>query len=421
MKNGFDIREFMFKYYQYVAVGVLFIILVVVLAVFAHNHKKNTSDVPTQDSVSTEAAATEDSTAEIPVTTESLKVDAYPDVNALVNSYFSAMAAGDTDTLSTICNTLDDEAKIRITKKAEYTESYDSFKCYTKPGPVANSYIVFAYYQIKFKNIDTKAPGLTSLYVCTNSDGSLYVYNGDMPQNISNYIKAVAAQDDVVALLKQVDEEYTAATDKDKTLKAFMDALPTKLDEAVAAQLASGATASSNTSASSDATAGATEVQVTTTDAVRIRSSADDSSADNVIAKAAKGDTFTRVGEEGNWSKIKYKDTTAYIRSDYLTTADASAAAADTATDTQAAANTDTNTDTAAADTTTKASGKVTISGGGGVKIRSSTSTDSDGNILGREYKGATFDLLGETSDGWYKISYNGKTGYVKKDYATKN
>ena len=408
MRNEFDFREFLIRHYQYFAVGILFVVLVVVLVIFSKNHRSSTeADAAAQTVVPTEASASEDTAAEIPVPAADLQVDAYPDVNALVNSYFSAMAAGDTDTLSTICSNLDDEAKIRIQKKAEYTESYDSFKCYTKPGPINNSYIVFAYYQIKFTNIDTKAPGLTSLYVCTNDDGSLYVYNGDLPENISNYIKAVAAQDDVVALLSQVDQEYTAATDQDKTLKAFMEALPTKLDEAVAAQLAAGAAASSGSTASGDSASSAgTEVQVTTTDAVRIRSSADDSNNDNVIAKSAKGDTFTRLGEEGNWSKIKYKDTTAYIRSDYLTTADTSDAASGTAADT---------TTTAAA-----AGGSITIKGSG-VKVRSSTDTDSTDNILGKEFTGAVFDLVEETSDGWYKINYNGQTGYVKSDFATKN
>ena len=242
MKNeNFDIREFVLRHYQYFIVGILFVVLVVVLAVFSATHKKDDKTAGTEAAtVQATAAVSDDTAAAIPVTTEDLQVDAYPDVNALVESYFSAMAAGDTNTLATICSTLDDNAKIRIQEKAKYTESYDSFKCYTKPGPIAQSYIVFAYYQIKFKNIDTKAPGLTSLYVCTNADGSLYVYNGDLPENISDYIKAVAAQDDVVALLNQVDQEYAAAADQDATLKAFMDALPAKLDEAVANQLASG-------------------------------------------------------------------------------------------------------------------------------------------------------------------------------------
>ncbi len=404
-RRNFDLREFVLGHYQYFIVGALFIILVVVLAISSGKHKKDKPDKDDTENVETQTEGENpegqttptDENAEIPLTTEGLSVDAYPEVNALVNTYFTAMANGDIATLETICSSLDDAAKIRIIERAKYTESYDDIRCYTKPGPVEGSYIVFAYYQIKFVNIDTKAPGLSSLYVCSNPDGSLYVYNGDLPENVSTYIKGVAAQDDVVALLSQVDAEYNAAAEQDKTLKAFMDALPAKLDEAVAAQLASGQPVDTSTPTES----APTEVQVKTTDAVRIRSSADDSSDANIIAKSAAGDTFTRIGEEGNWSKIKYKDTTAYIRSDFLTTADSSESA---------------GTGDAAAQTGGGA-GKVTVTKSD-VNVRNKAGTDGD--IIGKAANGSSYTLKGESGE-WYEIDYNGQSGYIRNDMATKN
>ncbi len=400
--------------------GVLFVVLVIVLAVFSSKHKQIESGTGQASDISADAASADDNSP-IPVTTEALKEDAYPEVNALVTTYFTAVASGDVTTLESIISSLSDEAEIRIIKKAEYTEGYDSIKCYTKPGPVADSYLVFAYYQLKFKNIDTKAPGLSALYVCTREDGSLYIYNDDLPQNVSDYINAVRAQDDVVALLKKVDDEYDTVLAGDKTLKAFSDALPTKLDEEVAAELAKGTDAASLSGNSASVDSASTEVQVTTTDAVNIRSAADDSDSNNIIAKSAKGDTFTRIGEEGEWSKIKYKDTTAYIKSEYLTTSTGTADAANTAdtADTANAAAADTTTTTDTDNGGNAASGKVTIKES--VRIRSSMSTDGTDNVIGHAYKGDSFTLEQEMADGWYKIDYKGKTGYVKTDYATKD
>ncbi len=404
-RRNFDLREFVLGHYQYFIVGLLFIVLVVVLAIFSSKHKKDKDEQDqavdagaetVEVSEDASAAAAADQNAEIPLTTEGLQVDAYPEVNNLVNTYFTAMASGDVATLESICSSLDDAAKIRIIERSKYTESYDDIRCYTKPGPVEGSYIVFAYYQIKFQNIDTKAPGLSSLYVCSNPDGSLYVYNGDLPENVSTYIKGVAAQDDVVALLNQVDSEYNTAAEQDKTLKAFMDALPAKLDEAVAAQLASGQPI--DASAATVATDAATEVQVKTTDAVRIRSSADDSSDSNIIAKSAAGDTFTRIGEEGNWSKIKYKDTTAYIRSDFLTTADAAPAAAEGA--------------------AAEGGGSTVTVTKSDVNVRNKAGTDGD--VLGKASSGSTYTLKGESGE-WYEIDYNGQSGFIRNDMASKN
>lgn len=409
-RGSFDIRDFLMQYYQYLIVGGLFLILVIVLLIFSARHKNKDKD---EEQETTEAATdvVYDENSEIPLPTEDLQLDAYPEVNALVSSYFTAMASGDVDTLSTICSDLDDAAKIRIQEKANYTESYDDLKCYTKPGPIPNSYIVFAYYQIKYVNIDTKAPGLSSLYICTDDNtGQLYVYNGDLSESVSNYIKGVAAQDDVVALLGEVDTEYNNAIESDNTLKAFMDALPARLDEAVAARLSSGSTGDG-----AAAPAENTEVTVMLTDAVRIRSSPDDSDTSNVIAKAAKGDTYTKIGEEDNWTKIRYKDTEAYVSSDYVQEVDPSAPAPAP----DAAGDTSSDTSSTDGGTTTPASGSITVNDDS-VRVRSSADTSKADNVIGTANSGETYTLKGE-ADGWYEIDFKGQTGYIKGDFATKN
>ncbi|MBQ9567448.1 MAG: SH3 domain-containing protein [Lachnospiraceae bacterium] len=407
-RGGFDIRDVLLSHYQYVIVGALFIILVVVLAIFSSKHKDGKASASEN---ATEATATQvyDETAEIPLPNEELKVDAYPEVNALVSTYFTAMATGDVATLSNICSSLDDAAKIRIQEKANYTESYDDLKCYTKPGPIPNSYIVFARYNIKYVNIDTKAPGLSSLYVCTDdATGNLYVYSGDLAENVANYIKGVAAQDDVVALLTEVDTEYNNAVESDKTLKAFMDALPARLDEAVAARISDGYTG--DETAVSENTV--EEVTVRLTDNVRIRSSADKSSDANIIAKASKGDTYTKIGDEGEWTKIRYKDTEAYVSSEYVEVVDTPADAGG-----EAAATGEEGGDTAAAPASS--GGSITVNDSG-VRIRSSADTSSNDNIIGKAGSGETFPLKGE-ADGWYQIDYKGQTGYIKGEFASKN
>lgn len=400
-RGDFDIRDFLMQHYQYLIVGGLFIILVIVLAIFSAKHKSSKSKDKEDESTEATTEAVYDENSEIPLPDEDLQVDAYPEVNALVNSYFTAMATGDIDTLATICSDLDDAAKIRIQEKANYTESYDDIKCYTKPGPIPNSYIVFAYYQIKYVNIDTKAPGLSSLYVCTDDNtGSLYVYNGELSENVSNYIKGVAAQEDVVALLSAVDTEYNNAIEADKTLKAFMDALPARLDEAVASRLASGATDDGSGEAEEN-----TEVTIELTDSIRIRSSPDDSDTSNVITTATKGDKYTKIGEEDNWTKIRYKDTEAYVSSDYVKEVDESSSEGG---------------ESEGGGETASASGSITVTDDS-VRVRSSADTNTNDNVIGTANSGENYNLTGETSDGWYQIDYKGQTGYIKGDFASKN
>ena len=50
------------------------------------------------------------------------------------------------------------------------------------------------------------------------------------------------------------------------------------------------------------------------------------------------------------------------------------------------------------------------------VRLRSSRSTSSSSNIILVIPSGRTVTILGE-SGSWYKVRYNGQTGYVSSDY----
>ena len=409
MKNGSfdDIKAFMMEHYQYFAVGVLFVVLVVVLAVFSI-HKKGSEKKETTEVTETENNQDAIGTEPIPVPENAkLEQNAYEDINSFFTEYYQAVAEGDTDKMAEMGNTLDEEDKAKLQVKAGYTEDYENMSCYTKPGPEANSYIVFVYYEIKYKNIDSLAPGLSTFYLCTNSDGSYYLKDiGSLPQNMKDYITEIANQSDVQNLLAEVDKLYATNTESDPTLAAFMDSLQAKSESAAAKVRENGGTAEEV--AEENATDTGAEVRVKTTDAVRIRSGAT-TEEDNVIGKAAAGDTFVRISDDGEWSKIQYKDSEAYIKSEFLTTAEG-----DTVVGGEVQNGEEEGGDAAPAETAS--SGKIKVNEGG-IRIRSGASTDS--KQIGSAYKDEVYEYTGET-DGWYKINYKGQTGYIKGEFVTK-
>ncbi len=416
MKNKIgieDVKTFITEHYQYFAVGVLFVVLIIVLAVFSINKKKDSDKGSTEQA--TEAAQDTLGTEPIPVPEGAkLEQNAYEDINSFFNEYYAAVAEGDTDKMAEMGNTLDEEDKAKLQVKAGYTEDYENMSCYTKPGPEPNSYIVFVYYEIKYKNIDSLAPGLSTFYLCTNADGSYYLKDiGSLPQNMKDYITEVANQSDVQNLLAEVDKLYATNTSSDPTLAAFMDSLQTKSESAAAKVRENGGTAEEV--AEENTTENGAEVRVKTTDAVRIRSGAT-TEEDNVIGQAAAGDTFVRISEDGEWSKIKYKDGEAYIKSEFLTTAEGDTVVGG---EVQNDDGGEEGGEEAPAENNnaveTPASGKVVANEA--VSIRSGASTDS--NKVGSAYKGDTFELTGEVDD-WYKINYKGQTAYIKAEYCTK-
>ncbi|MEG0794122.1 MAG: hypothetical protein RR399_09965, partial [Lachnospiraceae bacterium] len=71
-----------------------------------------------------------------------LLMNQYEEVTQLVREYYAGLA-----------------------KDAEFVEEYTNVDIYTKLGPYKDSYIVFAYYEMKIRDIYTMVPGLGTLYV----------------------------------------------------------------------------------------------------------------------------------------------------------------------------------------------------------------------------------------------------------------
>lgn len=104
------------------------------------------------------------------------------------------------------------------------------------------------------------------------------------------------------------------------------------------------------------------------------------------------------VGVSSGWYKVTYNGKTGYIHPDYITLASSSAGTA------IAPSNTVTS--------TTGTAGTVKCSSS--VNLRSEANTSS--SILAELKNGTAVTVL-STSNGWSKVSYAGKTGYISADY----
>ncbi len=275
-------------------------ILLVIIGVCVSIATKNKQQNQTPEVTETPSGA-----QEYVITDEAMQVDAFPDVNALMRKYYDAAAAGDVATIESIKSSVDEKEKIIIEKKSEYIDAYPTVTCYTKSGPVADSYMVFAYYEVKLTDYEKTVPGLNAWYVCKRDNGELYINDDEQDEKLANYCKVISVQDDVVDLNNTVN------------------VLPSLLSSAVGDELAKNsedAVEEENDSQADQTTEQVvTEVnkKAKTTDVVNIRSS--DSETADKVGKAQKGDEFVVIEQKINgWSKIKYNDKECYIKSEYL-------------------------------------------------------------------------------------------------------
>lgn len=208
---------------------------------------------------------------------------------------------------------------------------------------------------------------------------------------------------------------------------------------------------------SSSSSSSSSGTNKTTAVAVNLRSSAKVADG-NIILTVPAGRTVTVLGSTGNWYKVRYNGRTGYMKSGYFTdeTSSSSYVTEKTSANLRLRSTTSTSSSSNIITTIPKgASVKVykEVSGGwyyvaygsrkgyvksgyfasdsgtssssgtsgkttANVRLRSSRSTSSSSNIILVIPSGRTVTILGE-SGGWYKVRYNGQTGYVSSDYVS--
>lgn len=442
LKNTFNkidtkkILDFIKKNVRYFTAGALFIALLLVLVFFTGKKPEgqgaNVQGTEIASEVETEEAFGENEN---------------PEINELIKNYYAAYAAGDIDTLLTMASPVSENEQAYIALYSQYVEEYQNQIYYTKQGLDANSYIVSVYLEVKFTGVDTVAPGLDMFYVRTNEDGKLYIDNlysqynmrlneSALDTSVNALIKEYTNKDDFKELLAEVQKKYEDAIAADETLATMANVTIPEAISNWAADIAQQSTEvaqateeeteeasedenksdenSDNENESEDnensdneeesddnedsdngenEDAQTTSEKVKTLDKVNIREKADSDS--KRLGQAAKGETFTRTGTEGDWSIIDYNGKKGYIKSEYLTT--------DVSSDEEegeAASNGLVEGTVITLENTTN--------------IRSSMDENSD--KVGVAYPGEKVTVVMSYAEGWTKVKWNGETGYVKTD-----
>ena len=123
------------------------------------------------------AAGETESISDLETEGQAFLKDEVPEVNALLESYFTAKQAADVETVYQLFGRTDtegmEELRSEYSYTSRYTDGYENIVCYTKPGPADGSYLVYVSYDLKFKSVETLAPGLFRVYVVTGADGNL--------------------------------------------------------------------------------------------------------------------------------------------------------------------------------------------------------------------------------------------------------
>lgn len=352
------------------------------------------------------AISSGDAGAELIVPDIALELNAYPEVNALINTYFQAMADGDADTIASIQSSMDDMERIKITELGKYIESHPLIEVYTKPGPEENSYVVIAYNKtIMSYYPEIELPGYLGFYVCAREDGTLYINQEDVTEEVSEYIRKISLQDDVVELCNRIEVEYKELCIEKPEVFSYISQVEQEIKTTAGVILAQQISEGDNDGSVSGSDAGENEnvgetetpvepeptgpVYATTTATVNVRSS-DSETADKINKVPANTKVEVLEQRANGWSLIVYEGKEGYIKSQYLSVIESAKDA--------------------------EIIGTVTASTNVNVRVSPSQSADRLGVVAG----GETLDLIAIEGE-WCKVVYSGQIGYVKSEFVQQN
>ena len=396
-----------------ILVVVFFTVVALALVALSTVEKKQeaaaVAEVSTQEAEQASLEETEAAAEEgITVLEEALEKDAYPEVNNLIKQYYQALVAGDMETIKTIKNHVDEEEELKIVKKSEFIEGYPMITVYTKKGPAEGSFVVYVQYEVKFVNIENTAPGLNTLYICTDEEGKYYINAKELDESVVEYLKTISVQNDVVDLFNTVQVAYNDVKTQDEALSTFLDELPNLLVEAVSEAIIEQEAAEAALNPVEEEEEPEVVVVVTkvkTTDVVNVRSS--DSLEADKLGKTSKGQILELVEERLNgWSKVIFEGKEGFIKTEFLQ-----------AEETEMQVNTEESHIAGAENVIVETEGfprkgklKDTVN------VRKTASTEAD--IIALLTKGSEIEVLEQYNNGWSKVNHNTKgEAYIKSEF----
>ncbi len=140
---------------------------------------------------------------------------------------------------------------------------------------------------------------------------------------------------------------------------------------------------------------------------LNVRSEASTSST--ILGTLYSGSSVNIIGESGSWYKITYNSSTAYVHKDYITeNKPSSGSDNNSSTSNDSVSNGNSSSSEAMNET------GVVVNVSSNLRVRKEASSSS--LVLGYLLNNQTVTITGKEGN-WYKINFNGSTGYVSADY----
>lgn len=153
-----------------------------------------------------------------------LQQDAMLELTGLVQSYCEAKEECDPELLAWVFGIQDwseedkEEERARMELVKASVKGYENISCYSIQGPEQDSYVIFPYYEIRYRETETLMPAFSWGYARKDGSGRYYMVQ-DVPSEVNDYIRKVGEKAEVKAVMSQIQSRQQEAIASDQVLE----------------------------------------------------------------------------------------------------------------------------------------------------------------------------------------------------------
>lgn len=216
---------------KFLAIPLAALALMAVIVVLDKPAKENTEDTKAVlQETETSGEAEEPQSEEEKTGAQELVLEkATPEIYDLLEAYFKARRTCDTEALKGLYGDACSQEKlhnerIRMEEEVKFYQSFENLACDMAPGLSEGEFVVYARFDIKFRQADTLAPSMIVCYVRTGADGGVYLA-AEPDAEQSAFLEEANRSPAVQAMAKEVNEQLMAALKADENLLAVYHTL----------------------------------------------------------------------------------------------------------------------------------------------------------------------------------------------------
>lgn len=212
---------------------IVVVLMIIVVALDKDNQGGNDSESEsTQVSTPSEGESIEGGNEKKELTLEENKV---PEIQDLMEAYFNARKTCDIEALSVVYGGTSSQEELnglrtRLEEEVKFYRDFENQVYDTIPGIEDGDYVVYARFDIKFRQAETLAPSMIVAYVKTASDGSCYLV-AEPDEEQAAFMEAANQSEAVQKLAGEVNDSLEQALKSDENLLAVYHALTSGTDE----------------------------------------------------------------------------------------------------------------------------------------------------------------------------------------------